>query len=262
LSVVDHVVDLQHHALTHQELDDIDRAGGQRLGQFADGDDVGNDHVARDADLLLLAAGRGAFPFSRSRARRTEARERMRSTASSPSPATAWMVRRPCAALGSPFGARHRVLERGAALGALAAFFVQIVRTAIDFRPSAGPGGWRAGFQARPGAGGRSADAGARDAARRGGRHFWRGRGLKAAIADGVAACAAARRTTVGRRPVAARTGAAVGIGALLARAVVAIGGGAAGVAVVAAEGVAAALRRTAPGAAGRGPWLGAPCGR
>ncbi len=33
--VVDDVVDLQHHALTHQELDDLDAAHGHPVGQLA-----------------------------------------------------------------------------------------------------------------------------------------------------------------------------------------------------------------------------------
>ena len=32
--VVDHVVDLQHHALAHQELDDLDAADGHPVGQL------------------------------------------------------------------------------------------------------------------------------------------------------------------------------------------------------------------------------------
>ena len=78
---VDDVVDLQHHALTHQELDDVDAADGHPVGQLLHGDDVGDDD---------FAGRRGAarwtpplrFSFSRSRARRTEASERIRSAAS------------------------------------------------------------------------------------------------------------------------------------------------------------------------------------
>jgi hypothetical protein len=50
--VVDDVVDLQHHALTHQELDDLDTAHGHPVGQLLHGDDVGNDHFAGDLDDL------------------------------------------------------------------------------------------------------------------------------------------------------------------------------------------------------------------
>src|SRR5690606_5015110 len=77
--VVDNVVDLQHHALTHQELDDLDAADGHPAGQFADGDDVGDDDLTGRAHLLLGAAlalfalafaspadrGQGAHPFDR-----------------------------------------------------------------------------------------------------------------------------------------------------------------------------------------------------
>ncbi len=48
--VVDDVVDLQHHALTHQELDDLDTTHGHPVGQFLHGDDVRNDHFAADLD--------------------------------------------------------------------------------------------------------------------------------------------------------------------------------------------------------------------
>jgi hypothetical protein len=50
--VVDDVVDLQHHALTHQELDDLDTAHGHPVGQLLHGDDVGNDDFAADLDHL------------------------------------------------------------------------------------------------------------------------------------------------------------------------------------------------------------------
>ena len=53
---IDHVVDLQHQALTHQELDDLHPAGGHAVGQFLHGDDVGNDHFASRLGLLLRAA--------------------------------------------------------------------------------------------------------------------------------------------------------------------------------------------------------------
>src|SRR5690606_6060680 len=44
---IDHVVDLHHQALTHQEFDDVDAAHGHPVGQFANGDGVGNDHFTR-----------------------------------------------------------------------------------------------------------------------------------------------------------------------------------------------------------------------
>jgi len=49
---VDDVGDLQHHALTHQELDDVDAADSHPVGQFLDGDDVRNDHFTRCASLF------------------------------------------------------------------------------------------------------------------------------------------------------------------------------------------------------------------
>src|SRR5579859_2870409 len=54
--VVDNVVDLQHHALTHQELDDFDAANGHPVGEFADRDDIGDDDLTGRAGLLLSAA--------------------------------------------------------------------------------------------------------------------------------------------------------------------------------------------------------------
>ena len=52
VSVSMHVVDLQHHALTHQELDDLDAADGHPVGQLLHGDDVGDDDFAGDAGLF------------------------------------------------------------------------------------------------------------------------------------------------------------------------------------------------------------------
>src|SRR5205823_5982336 len=54
--VVDDVVDLQHHALTHQELDDLNAAHGHPVGELAHGDDVGDDHFTGHAGLLLDTA--------------------------------------------------------------------------------------------------------------------------------------------------------------------------------------------------------------
>ena len=53
---VDDVVDLHHHALTHQELDDLDAAGGHAVGQFAHRDHVGDDDLAGHAGRFLAAA--------------------------------------------------------------------------------------------------------------------------------------------------------------------------------------------------------------
>ena len=53
---IDHVVDLHHQALTHQEFDDVDAAHGHAVGQFADGDGVGNDDLARTVRRIGRAA--------------------------------------------------------------------------------------------------------------------------------------------------------------------------------------------------------------
>ena len=44
---VDDVAGLQHLALLHEELDDVDGALGHALGEFLDGDRLGQDHFAR-----------------------------------------------------------------------------------------------------------------------------------------------------------------------------------------------------------------------
>ena len=51
---VDDVVDLEELALLHQELDDVDAALGHAVGEFLDGDRLGNDDLAHD---LLARAG-------------------------------------------------------------------------------------------------------------------------------------------------------------------------------------------------------------
>src|SRR6202041_200712 len=53
---VDHVVDLQHQALAHEELDDLDAAHGHPAGQLLHGDDVGDHHLAGTLGLLGAAA--------------------------------------------------------------------------------------------------------------------------------------------------------------------------------------------------------------
>ena len=45
---VDHVVDLVHRALTHQELDDVNGSFGHAVGEFLYRDDFRNDHLAHD----------------------------------------------------------------------------------------------------------------------------------------------------------------------------------------------------------------------
>ncbi len=52
---VDHVGDLQHLALLHQQADDVDRALRHAVGEFLDGDRLGQDHLARDLFLRLGA---------------------------------------------------------------------------------------------------------------------------------------------------------------------------------------------------------------
>ena len=62
---VDHVGDLVHRALLHQQLDDVDRALGHAVGQFLDGDRFGNDDFAHDfVARLLHAHGLEAFAFA------------------------------------------------------------------------------------------------------------------------------------------------------------------------------------------------------
>ena len=59
---IDHIGDLMHLAVLHQIFDDVDAALGHAVGEFLDGDDFGDHHVAlnlglrlRTGDLLLLA---------------------------------------------------------------------------------------------------------------------------------------------------------------------------------------------------------------
>ncbi len=53
---VDHVGDLVHRALLHQQSDHVDRAFGHAVGEFLDGDGFRDDHLA---DQLLLRLVRG-----------------------------------------------------------------------------------------------------------------------------------------------------------------------------------------------------------
>ena len=50
---VDHVGDLVHLAVFHQELDDVDAALGHAVGELLDGDDFGNHHLALNLLLRL-----------------------------------------------------------------------------------------------------------------------------------------------------------------------------------------------------------------
>ena len=54
---VDHIGDLAHLALLHQELDDVDGALGHAVGELLDGDDLGDDHLAHDLVARLDDAG-------------------------------------------------------------------------------------------------------------------------------------------------------------------------------------------------------------
>ena len=57
---VDHVVDLQHLSLLHQQADDVNGALGHAVGQFLDGDRLGQHHLAQH---LLARTGLLAAPF-------------------------------------------------------------------------------------------------------------------------------------------------------------------------------------------------------
>src|SRR5262245_16528076 len=53
---VDHIIDLMHGALRHQQLDHVDRSLGHTVGKLLNGDDLGNDHLAHDLVALLYDA--------------------------------------------------------------------------------------------------------------------------------------------------------------------------------------------------------------
>ena len=76
---VDHVVDLVHLALRHQQLDHVDGALGHAVGEFLDGDRLGQHDFAHD--LLLRLADAAGLQLLRC-ARRKEATERVRSSSS------------------------------------------------------------------------------------------------------------------------------------------------------------------------------------
>ena len=266
--VVDHVVDLQHQALTHQELDHFHATRRHPLGQFAHGDDVGDHHFARNAGLLLLAAAAALFLFA-------FAGPAHRGQGAHPLDGVLAVAghrldgQTPLAALGLALGARDGVLQRGRALGALAALFVVRLRTPIDFARARGLAGraldfrrrrgWRAAAAGTAGTGaartratvargtrgqGRIADGLAAGTARAGAAVAARAIAVtRRAIAEGAVATGpvALSRRPVGIRPVTART---VAITAL-SRRTGTEGGGAAGVAVVAAEAAIGARFRT-----------------
>jgi hypothetical protein len=59
---VDHVGDLVHLALLHQQPDDVDAALAHAVGELLDRDRLGDDDVARELFLLLgLAMAREAL---------------------------------------------------------------------------------------------------------------------------------------------------------------------------------------------------------
>ncbi len=51
---VDHVGDLHHLALLHQQADDVDRALGHAVGEFLNGDRFRDRHVADQLFLRLV----------------------------------------------------------------------------------------------------------------------------------------------------------------------------------------------------------------
>ncbi len=64
---VDHVGDLMHRALLHQQHDDVDGPLGHAVGEFLDGDGLRNNHFAHDLVPGLLHAHRLealAFPLA------------------------------------------------------------------------------------------------------------------------------------------------------------------------------------------------------
>ncbi len=73
---IDDVVDLQHHALLHQELNDVHGAHGHPVGQLLHGDDVRNDDFTRGTRLFgRMALALFTFTFTRpaDRGQRTHA---------------------------------------------------------------------------------------------------------------------------------------------------------------------------------------------
>src|SRR5262249_33644241 len=123
--VVDDVVDLQHHALTHQELDDLDAAGGHAVGELAHRDHIGDDDLAGDARLLLAAAlalFTLAFAGAANRSQRAHPLGALAVAGDGLDRQTAF------AALRGALGARDGLGRRGRA----AAGVVILVRTAVE----------------------------------------------------------------------------------------------------------------------------------
>ena len=51
---VDHVVDLQHLSLLHQQANHVDRAFGHAVGEIRNRDRIGNDDLAHELFLRLV----------------------------------------------------------------------------------------------------------------------------------------------------------------------------------------------------------------
>ena len=93
---VDHVGDLRHLALLHQQLDDVDGALRHAVGEFLDGDRLGDGDFARRA---FPSAPLSRWPVMRCTRRRNAATERSRSSSAL---SAVVRVRRPRRCLGAP----------------------------------------------------------------------------------------------------------------------------------------------------------------
>ena len=126
---VDHVGDLEHLALLHQELDHVDGALGHAVGEFLDGDRLGHHDLADDLLLRLVTPLAASARCVRRRNAATRALalvlaskrggEREPAAAASASPvARRFGRRRPGALLGAGVGdGARRVLLLGSRLG-------------------------------------------------------------------------------------------------------------------------------------------------
>ena len=103
---VDHIGDLVHVALLHQQADHVDAALRHAVGEFLNGDGLGQDDFARDFFLLLAAPK----DFSRCVRRRNDATERVRS--SSPPAVAVETVRRPLFLCSPPRDGAGRLRRR------------------------------------------------------------------------------------------------------------------------------------------------------
>ncbi len=153
---IDHVVDLQHQPLAHEELDDLDPAGGHAAGQLLHGDHVGDNDLAGDLRLLLTAALAPlalALAGAADRGEAAHALDRLVIVARHRLDGQTTL-----AALRRALDAADGLAGRGLA-AAIRALFV-VVGPAIDQAAAraVGPGGSRAGSQGRraPARGGRA----------------------------------------------------------------------------------------------------------